>query len=421
MPGDVPDGWGREPLGNLGQFLKCRGGSKKDEVPTGVPVVRYGQLYTQYETVIREFFSFVSPDRAGDYTPLKYGDVLFAGSGETLEEIGKAAVFLGDGAAAHGSGDLILLRPSAAVDPLFLGYCANGGEANAQKLRLGQGSSVFHISADRLAGLQVATPPLPEQKKIAAILSSVDEAIQATQLVIDQTRRVKEGLLQDLLTRGTRGETLRVGHHGARPASWSEPQAADVCGLITKGTTPPQAAMQRSGEVPFLRVGNLTFDGSLDLSDLLFVDRSTHENVLRRSMIYQGDVLTNIVGPPLGQVALVDERHAQWNINQAIAVFRVDARRVLPPFLAMVLQWREAQTWLSSRAKKTSGQLNLTLELCRTLPIPLPDIVEQAEIVERFASVDASLQALVRMQVGHRALKAGLLQDLLTGKVRVSP
>ena len=199
MPSEAPSGWTVEPLTNLGRFLKGRGGSKKDEEPRGVPVVRYGELYTRHNDVIRGFHSFVSPVRASAYTPLHVGDVLFAGSGETQAEIGKSAVFLGP-EPAHASGDVLILRPGHRVDPLFLGYATNGPDAVMQKSRTGQGSSVIHIYTHNLEKLTLPVPPLPEQKKIAAILSSVDEAIQATQGVIDQTRRVKDGLLQDLLT-----------------------------------------------------------------------------------------------------------------------------------------------------------------------------------------------------------------------------
>ncbi len=269
--------------------------------------------------------------------------------------------------------------------------------------------------------LPVPLPPLPEQKRIAAILSSVDEAIQAKRAVIEQTRRVKEGLLQDLLTRGIHREALVAGPYGTQPTSWQKVMAAEVCALITKGTTPPKGTMQRSGDIPYLRVGNLTFDGRLNLGDLLFVDRGIHAGVLSRSIIQEGDVLTNIVGPPLGQVALVDDRFREWNMNQAIAVLRADPTKLQPQFLAYFLQWRGAKRWLLARAKQTSGQVNLTLKLCRDLPLPLPNLTEQKGIVERLEAADAAIQHSIHTHQQQTAVKAGLLQDLLTGKVRVKP
>lgn len=411
MPGDVPNGWRRQPLGNLGQFLKCRGGSKKDEVPTGVPVVRYGQLYTQYETVIREFFSFVSPDRAGDYTPLKYGDVLFAGSGETLEEIGKAAVFLGDGA-AHGSGDLILLRPSAAVDPLFLGYCANGGEANAQKLRLGQGSSVFHISADRLAGLQVATPPLPEQKKIAAILSSVDEAMQATLLVIDQTRRVKEGLLQDLLTRGLPGHTrFKQTEIGEIPESWEVRRLGDIAS-VERGKfshRPRNAPHLYGGRHPFVQTGDI---GAAD--DLLVSHSQTlNDEGLTYSRTFPAGTILITIAANIGDVALTTYPVSCPDSLVGIIPHSDDAL-----WLLYALAARKDRL---DRHAPESAQKNINLQTLVPLPIAVPPRREQEGIRDAIQSVaDAIRVEEERLRVLSR-LKAGLLQDLLSGKVRVSP
>ena len=322
----------------------------------------------------------------------------------------------------ESTGDLPAFDIAQDVSPAWLLYYVSRPDFYERQGTSAIGSrKARRVSPMEFLQLELPTPPLAEQKKIAAILSSVDEAIQTTQAVIEQTRRVKEGLLQQLLVEGLRhGQTVK-GPHGENPAVWDVVPLGVVSSLVTKGTTPPKGTMRRAGQVPYLRVGNLTFSGRLDLSDLLFIDRSIHEGVLKRSRAVPGDVLTNIVGPPLGQVALVDERFTEWNMNQAIAIFRSDKTRLMPEFLALFLQWSMAQWWLLNRAKQTSGQVNLTLELCRELPLPLPELAEQREIVEHVAAVDAVLQ---RSKLAARQLvaaKAGLLQVLLTGTVRVSP
>src|SRR4051812_1059439 len=79
--GDVPEHWEVEPIGRIGQLFKGNGGSKEDEVSSGVPCVRYGDLYTRHEFFIRATKAHVSRERAAAYTPIRYGDVLFAASG----------------------------------------------------------------------------------------------------------------------------------------------------------------------------------------------------------------------------------------------------------------------------------------------------------------------------------------------------
>ena len=148
------------------------------------------------------------------------------------------------------------------------------------------------------------------------------------------------------------------------------------------------------GEVPFIKVYNLTFDGTLDFTiEPTFVSRKTHDGFLARSKVFPGDVLMNIVGPPLGKVSVVPGERPEWNINQAIAVFR-PVKSVLPAFLSKWLLAQELTRWAVSRSKATAGQSNLTLEICRDLPVPLCSIAEQEEIVRRIGTAFTWIERL---------------------------
>lgn len=98
--GDVPTHWEVRQLGRIGRFSKGSGGTKDDDSDEGVPCIRYGDLYTQHRFFITKSRACVSSERAAAYTPIRYGDVLFAGSGETIDEIGKSAVNLIPGSSA---------------------------------------------------------------------------------------------------------------------------------------------------------------------------------------------------------------------------------------------------------------------------------------------------------------------------------
>ena len=176
------------------------------------------------------------------------------------------------------------------------------------------------------------------------------------------------------------------------PPGWAWARAEQLCDFITKGTTPPKGlGGTASKTVPFLRVTNLTLNGSLNLDDEVFVSEQIHKGFLARSVVYPGDVLMNIVGPPLGQVSVVPPTFAEWNINQAIAIFRA-VRGVSPRFIALCLLSAPAQAWLAAKSKTTAGQTNLTLEVCRDLPIALPPEGEQPEVAQ---AIDAALAGLV--------------------------
>lgn len=186
------------------------------------------------------------------------------------------------------------------------------------------------------------------------------------------------------------------------PEGWVWVSGEQICEFITKGTTPPKDLdADKSKVIPFLRVTNLTDRGHLDLTDKVYVSEETHKGFLSRSVVYPNDVLMNIVGPPLGQVSVVPNSHPEWNINQAIAIFRaVDG--VIPEFVSAYLLSPVAQKWLKDRSKTTAGQTNLTLEVCRALPFPLPPQKEQQTLVLQLE------EALGAIKSQTEAIQAGL-------------
>ena len=113
-----PRGWRTVRLSDLGRLIRGRGITRADLVPTGIPCLRYGEIYTKYQDTIDDLRSRVSEEVASTATPLAYGDIIFAASGETREEIGKAVAWLGRGQAVSG-GDTVVLRAHG-QDPTFL-------------------------------------------------------------------------------------------------------------------------------------------------------------------------------------------------------------------------------------------------------------------------------------------------------------
>ena len=176
--GEVPEHWQVIKIGKMGSFSKGGGGSKEDEVEDGVPCVRYGDLYTVHQFFIRSTRANISQEGAVRYTPIRYGDLLFAGSGETIEEIGKSAVnLIAD--PAYCGGDVILFHPLIDIEAVFLGYAADSSPAVYQKSCMGRGVTVMHIYANELKHLLLAVPPLDEQRAIAEHLDRETECIEA--------------------------------------------------------------------------------------------------------------------------------------------------------------------------------------------------------------------------------------------------
>lgn len=205
------------------------------------------------------------------------------------------------------------------------------------------------------------------------------------------------------------------------PDDWFYVRAEEISDFITKGTTPSKELLfDGSGEIPFIKVYNLTKTGFLDFRiDPTFVSSETHNGFIARSKVYPGDVLMNIVGPPLGKVSIVPSTYPEWNINQAIAIFRSDliSNRFLSAYLAHDLTVRS----MMRKSKATAGQFNLTLEICRETLIPFCSQKEQKEIellIEaKLSEVDQLDQTITTALQQAEALRQSILKKAFSGQL----
>jgi len=201
--GDVPEHWEVFRLGQIGRFFKGNGGTKADESKDGIPCIRYGDIYTQYQFFITESRSYVAANLWPEYTPIKYGDVLFAASGETMEDIGKSAVNLMYGSACCG-GDVIVLRLFIDMNLRYIGYAADCPASIRQKSLMGRGFTVVHIYHSKLKYLVIAVPPVSEQTAIADFLdntlANIVKITDHTKRQIELIREYRNRLIADAVT-----------------------------------------------------------------------------------------------------------------------------------------------------------------------------------------------------------------------------
>lgn len=201
--GAIPAHWELAELGRTGDFRKGRGGTKLDERDTGIPCVRYGDLYSHHDHFVHRARSCVTPEVVGDYTSLRYGDVLFAASGETIDDIGKSAVNLLRSEAVCG-GDIILFRSQRDCVPEFMGYAVDSSHAAYQKATMGRGFTVAHIYISQLRHLQIPLPPPREQRMIADHLDretrKLDALIEKIGCVIDRLLEYRSAMISAAVT-----------------------------------------------------------------------------------------------------------------------------------------------------------------------------------------------------------------------------
>ena len=258
--------------------------------------------------------------------------------------------------------------PNKNVDSEFLFYQLKF--LKNQIADLGRGTTFKEISGKTLGSVEIVLPDLKEQKrivnKIEELFSELDSAVETLKKTKEQLAVYRQSVLKEAF------ENVEA----------SQVRLDDLCDFITKGTTPSKSEMNtETSSIPFIKVYNLTFDLSLDFSiDPTFVNENTHNTFLARSKVLPGDVLMNIVGPPMGKVSIVPETYPEWNMNQAIARFRCEDN-LNNRYLAYFLGCKQTVEKMMRQSKATAGQFNLTLEICRNIQIPLPSIKEQKAIV----------------------------------------
>lgn len=197
--GLIPHHWEVRRVATLGKFFKGSNISKNDLQDSGVCVVLYGDIYTKYEIKTKQFQSKIAENFAKDKTQILCGDLLFSGSGETKEDIGKCICYLGNEKAYVG-GDVIVLRQMG-QDSLFLSYVLNSDYIKYQKAVISKGEIIIHIYASNLRDLKIPLPPLQEQKEIAAFLDSkvaqIDSVIEKTKKQIELIKEYKNTLINE--------------------------------------------------------------------------------------------------------------------------------------------------------------------------------------------------------------------------------
>lgn len=183
-------------LSSLGKLLKGKGIPKVEVKETGYPCVRYGELYTRHNRIIREFYSFIDDSSKESSFQMLKNDVVLAGSGETITEIGKSAAFVHDIEAYAGS-DTLIFRPHD-MDGYFLGYLMNSQLVRQQLNKYGTGATVMHIYNSDLAMVKVPKINRIKQEEIGLKLEELSKNISKLESKISDSKALQKSLINQL-------------------------------------------------------------------------------------------------------------------------------------------------------------------------------------------------------------------------------
>jgi type I restriction enzyme, S subunit len=406
--GLIPVDWEVKYLSKLGDFSKGKGILKEQVLNEGLPCIRYGEIYTVYDLVARELNSFISKEVAKESQEIKNGAILFAGSGETIGEIGKAVAYLGN-QVAYAGGDVIILSTNKKVNAEFLSYALNTNIAHKQKRRLGQGQQVVHIYPTDLAQIKILLSPLPEQTAIANLLSTWDKAIQTTNQLIAQKEQRKKWLMQQLLT----GKKRLKGFGG----EWREYHLGSLGDTYTglSGKNKEDFGVGKP-YIPYLNIFN---NAKIDVSNFDYVNITDTDN---QNKVKYGDIFFTVSSETpdeVGMASVMLDNIDELYLNSFCFGFRLyDFNTLAPEFSSYFLR---ADKFRAEIYKLSQGatRFNLSKNNLMKLNILLPPIKEQTAIATVLQTADKEIQLLKAKAEALKEQKKGLMQQLLTGKKRL--
>lgn len=406
--------WPRKALGECLNLIRNGLSRTQNKESKGLPVSRI-------ETISRDkidpakvgYLDNLTEAEVAEYSLLP-GDVLFSHI-NSEPQLGRTALYQGEPPVLIHGMNLLVLRASDALDASFLHFqCAHLRETAAFVALAGRAVGQSSINQGRLKTLEISLPPKKEQRRIAALLSTVQRAVEHQEKLIALTAELKNALMWKLFTEGTRGEPRKKTEIGLIPDSWRSTQLGE---LLSKTQYGLSLRAGESGTFPVLRMTNQV-DGRIVPNELKYVNLGPKDAAAFRCA--PGDILFNRTNSfdLVGRTAIFDLK-GDYVFASYLIRLQTNVTRMLPLFLNHYLNWEATQARLKSIASRAVSQSNISATRLKGFQVPQPSLSEQAEIVEHVNLCDAKREQHRRKLRATHDLFRTLLHDLMTAQLRV--
>ena len=415
--GPIPKDW---EVKRLGELLEFKNGYNTDasNFGKGVPFASVLDALSDRPATSKSILGrVVATRKAEDEFSLTYGDLIFTRSSETLEDVGRSNVYVDRCQGAIFGGFVIRGRPIFEFDSVFLNYLLKDGAHRIRVYSQGAGAQHYNIGQTGLGRVSVTLPPFPEQRKIAAALSDVDEMIAALEKLIEKKRKIKTGAMQRLLT----GKTRLPGFKGA----WVEKRLGEAFEFHSNNTFSRASMIEGRGQIYNIHYGDvlIRYGAVLDCNKTAIPSLDdAASSVCKRDFLKDGDVI-------------IADTAEDETVGKAVEVINVGDRLIASGLHTIFLRPKEgtfALGWLGYYVNSTAfhdqllplitgikvssiskGSLMDTVLRCP------PTLAEQKAIAKVLGDMDEEIAALEAELAKTRQLKQGMMQELLTGKVRL--
>ncbi|WP_350654920.1 restriction endonuclease subunit S [Pseudoalteromonas sp. D48-MNA-CIBAN-0056] len=410
----VPNGWTLTSLGKL-----CDINPKKLKKPENGKVSfiamnqlsEEGQLIShlprEYEEVSKGFTSF----KDGDVLVAKITPCFENGKGALVNDLINGIGF--------GSTEFHVLRAKENTSPEFIYYLTRTQELRVRGENNMQGSAGHRrVTADYFQAYKVLTPPLPEQRKIAKTLSTWDKAISTTERLIDNSKQQKKALMQQLLT----GKKRLLDDSG-KPfeGEWEEVKLGDLFSLLKSGLS--RKLLDENVGVAVIRSNNMgsQFTTNKDLK-FWYADDPQGANT-QNYLLDDGDILINFINSlsQIGKTCIFRE------IGDVKSIYTTNILRAKPntslvqrDYLFYLTKTQRYLSHIKAITKPAVNQASFTTKDFGNFTFKIPSLLEQQKIAAVLTNTDKEIELLEQQLADLKQEKKALMQQLLTGKRRVT-
>ena len=412
-----PDHWKVTKLGDKAE-LKNGINFKKEQKGQGILTVDVLNMYS--DGIYLDTSNLYRVDqKIKDRDLLRTNDILFVRSSLKQEGVAWASLFRGHEDLMTFCGFLIRARlTTSEINHEFLTHYFRTDFARKFLVSKSARLAITNISQATLSTCPIPLPPLPEQRAIAHVLQTIQEANAARQRELTLERERKAALMDHLFSHGTKGEPRKQTEIGEIPESWEVVELGNYSELITKGSSPKWQGFDYCDRgIYFVRSQNVGL-GRLESNEIAYLPKEFNKKE-KKSILQKNDLLINIVGASIGRAAVADDIVEGGNVNQAVAIARL--KQGVEPFFVMTFLLTLGVQFQLHKQKKDIARANLSLQDIKNLLIPLPSVSAQTETVEILQACDTKIAALEQEAERLDELFHAMLDELMTGKRSAVP
>lgn len=391
--------WEMRQLGEIVSFSKGRGYSKSDLTDAGTPIILYGRMYTNYQTVISEVNSYTKPKINSVFS--KGNEVIIPSSGESAEDIARASV-IGNPNILIG-GDLNVLLPTNDIDSVFLAYNISNGNPKIELGKKAQGKTVVHLHNSDLHDILISYPKILEQSQIGTFFQNFDSLITLHQRKYIKLTTVKNAMLEKMFPKDGAGvpEIRFKGFTGP----WEEIKLKDIASKVTEKNASKEYAETLTNSAEF---------GIISQRDYFDKDISNSENIGGYYVVRPGDFVYNpriSTFAPVGPVNL-NKLGRTGIMSPLYTVFRtMEIDNIFLDYFFKTECWHPFMFYngdTGARADRFSIKDSVFLEL----PIPYPSVQEQQKIGTYFRHLDTLITLQQRELEKLKNIKKACLEKM---------